>query len=373
MSRILIIHSDAAVARTLSEVVSESDVEWVPTMVAATEGGLADRFHLVYVEHPLAGVPASESVRALRDWRATAPIVVIAAGLTADACADLRRALGSSVFVFPSVGDSVGPLARMEGKESPSKPPVEIERWSDVEPAREPDESGEVRSAPELLLELKRRGETGTLFVHGHGWTLQLDLALGSPVAASGGPAAGDEGDILEDLGYIDSAQRAALRERYETERRTVPIIELAMRMGYLNTTQVLSVLWAQIERKILATLDLATGSYRFYRDAGPLDLPRAEHVALEFLIAEHLRRQADLSERLTRSFIEELGGERMEVTARATEVMPLFRLGGRVQRLLRELETGTLDEVIGASNMPRDEAQLALFLLWAAGAIRKR
>lgn len=268
--------------------------------------------------------------------------------------------------------ESAGCLELMSPAERPAARPAGASArapWAPPEPGRPPDEEGTLARRPgvELLLQLKRDAFTGYVFVQIPVWTMRLDLAKGIPVQAGGGPPRIGFGEVLVELGYLDAGQ---LQDVLAARDGSRPLGDVAIRLGFVTPLQVLAALRAQVESAIRALVCEREGAYRLFRDDAPLALPFVGDKPLETLVEDALRADGATRSRLVDAFLRDNAARRVSVTERAFDMLPAFHFGGRVQRLLRQLDGRSLGEALAGSNLARDESELALYLLSAAGCL---
>lgn len=255
-------------------------------------------------------------------------------------------------------------------------PPARVAVWAPPEPPEAPDEVSSFAevAVPELLLSLRRRGETGVAILDTAAWSLRVDLAEGSLVRAGGGPPDTSLGNVLLKLGHLDQARHTSVLEAYRSRAGREPSItigDVAMQMGAVTAGQIRSALAAQIDPKIRAVVPATAGSCRFWRDGGVAVWQGIDPRPLEALIHEGLLENEDRRRELVRRFVERQGGSVVHAGPETLERLPLFRFGTRVQRFLRCAEGKRVDDALAASPIEPREAEIALYLLWAAGAIR--
>ena len=251
-------------------------------------------------------------------------------------------------------------------------------RWTPPVGAREPDEGGslDTRPAAELLLSLRSRGYSGLLVIDGE-TTIGIDLSRGAPIGACGGPSATALGALLRRQRIVDDPKYAELhaeRKRIVLDGGEPPRLgELAVRMGMCGPGDLLGVLETQIDLRLQACFAMDGGSWALYRELTSREWTEMTERPIEELTARWFAEHADAASAAGRSFRSRHGSERLVARLDAADLLPLFRFGPAVQRILRRLDgSRTLDETLIAHAAGSD-VELAVYLLWARGAFRVR
>ena len=302
------------------------------------------------------GLSLPPQLIAILDGTRSAAEVVQALG--DDTSALLRQLLDLDCIEQPITTIAPAPSAALT-EPPPDGPPDRAGRLPDDDPV-------------EILLELKRRGETGVVVLETD-WRLRLDIAAGNPVGWHGGPVESLIGQTLVRLGHLDDRALATLLERHGALRGTEPALrlgEIAVRDGLIGYPQLHEGLEAQLAAKVEAFVTATHGSHRFWRRDQVRGWDQVEPQPLESLLALALGHQGEARRRLVERFLSRHGTDGVTAGADAPGFLPAFHLGPRAQRLLRQLDGRPVRDVIATSPMDEDETLHVIALLHAAGAI---
>jgi tetratricopeptide (TPR) repeat protein/CheY-like chemotaxis protein len=240
---------------------------------------------------------------------------------------------------------------------------------------REPEDSQPATTTlPELLVELRGRGESGVLEVRAEGVCTRIALRAGAPVFAEGGALRETLGRMLLRRGALSEADYLRVIERM-TERlmesETTRMGEVLVELGLLSAGEVFEALSAQVREKIVSCFRWARFAHAFEPcTALPEELLAYPCPPLETLLLEGLR--AHFGPERLEPLLAPHAGRRPTLRAEVAEIAARFQLTPAEQRFARSLDGArTLAAVRAAAPLDAVHAAQVLAALLLTGALR--
>lgn len=244
--------------------------------------------------------------------------------------------------------------------------------------ARSPQERGGPQPAgatlPELLVELRRRGESGVLEVRAEGVCTRITLRAGTPVFAEGGALRETLGRMLLRRGTLSEADYLRVIERM-TERlmesETTRMGEVLVELGLLGADEVFAALSTQIREKIVSCFRWLHFDHAFEScEALPEELLAYSCPPLETLLLEGLR--AHFGPERLEPLLAQHASRRPALRGQLAEIAARFQLGPAEQRLARALDGArTLAAVRAAAPLDAVHAAQVLAALVLGDGLR--
>ena len=329
-ARVLLVEAEERRATALAEALRERGLA---VQVATTLGEAAERlrnegFDATLLAHPLPGVDRVAACAALRPGPEAPPLLLLDATGDAD---EVERVLPQAMR----------PVAVLPRPADPEKL-VQAVRALLLAPDPQPDQEAPADpSFPELLVRLRREGETGTLEIRAEGVCTTLYLDRGTPVFAEGGRLRETLGRMLLRHGTLSEADYVRVIERMTESRigqEPLRMGEALVELGLLGPAQVYEALLDQVREKIVGCFLWSRFSAAFYpMDALPEGLAPFEVPSLEAILLEGLRTHFDAA-RLDR-LLAPHGANRPGPPEDTEALVRRFQMSGPEQRVLRALD----------------------------------
>ncbi|MEB2343470.1 MAG: response regulator [Deltaproteobacteria bacterium] len=226
---------------------------------------------------------------------------------------------------------------------------------------------------PALLVELRRRAETGVLEVRAEGVCTRIALRAGAPVFAEGGALRETLGRMLLRHGTLSEADYLRVIERM-TERlmesETTRMGEVLVELGLLGAEEVFAALSAQVREKIVSCFRWQRFDHSFEPcEALPEELLAVPCPPLETLLLEGLR--AHFGPERLEPILAPHASHRPALRGGLAEVATRFHLAPAEQRLARSLDGArTLAAIRAAAPLDAVHAAQVLAALVLADAV---
>ena len=228
-------------------------------------------------------------------------------------------------------------------------------------------------SLPELLVALRRRGESGVLEVRAEGVCTRIVLRQGAPVFAEGGALRETLGRMLLRRGALSEADYLRVIERMTErliENETTRMGEVVVELGLLTPAEVFEALSEQVREKIVSCFRWERFSSLFLpSDDLPEELLAYRCPPLETLLLAGLR--AHYGPARLEPLLAPHATRRPRLVAPVPELATRFQLTPAEQRLVHGIAgTRTLAELRASASLDAVHAAQVLAALIVAEAV---
>jgi DNA-binding response OmpR family regulator/tetratricopeptide (TPR) repeat protein len=363
LTRVLLVEPDERAATRLVCGLGSSGVAGThAASVSEAQSALrSGNFDAVVLGHQPGGADRIASCATLHPDVASPPLLLL------DASADDRE-----MELLPSHMRPAALLPRPVDEEKLAHALETVLRAEDAEPEEGSDWGG--LSLPELLVNLRDAGETGTLEIRSDGVCTTLYLDEGNPAFAEGGSLRETLGRMLLRRGEISEGEFVRVIDRMTqrlVESEPLRMGEALIELGLLEPAEVYQALRDQVREKIVACFQWRSFTASFHTLAVlPEGMSTFDTPPLEALIAEGVRTHYG-PERVDR-LLREYWTHVPKAAAPQSELAERFQLSGPEQRFLHALDgRRSLDVLRSEENLDPEAAGQLLAALVVTRAVR--
>lgn len=269
----------------------------------------------------------------------------------------LRNDYNAKFFAKPyQIRDLTAAVAKVLHSRATGKRPVSDKvskrATTGVAAGDDAEHAGDLATTPlaTVLMDLYDQRATGKLLIERGRVSKTIDVVLGHPIGATSTAREETLGYFLAQRGVItDEVHQRALEL---AARDKVKLGQVLVKLGALDSKQLLDQLALQVRHKIVRSLRWPDGSWKF--TAGPAGDDAGHPIDLELLVLQGLRTTASVAEAHRRAAA--LQGKRAALTKRGNQLWP------RAQRVLGEVFASAFtDGALVGDMLAREEHRVDL------------